>query len=298
MRLFKNKTSQSSMHQICPCCGSTSTKLFVTVSGYNYYSCSSCNSIFIDLVHLAKIDNGFNIVKYEEGYWKMELESAKDRAYGPALARMSEALYYCKRPVDKFLDIGTGPGYFLDAVKKLLPNNAHHFYGVELFPPTEEFRTTAKNYIIGDLGDLTDKYDCGICIEVVEHLTPKMFDDILQKLSRISNPEALYIFNTGMPDYVKNEDMGYLDPTKRGHLVSYSLEAVRLMSGKYGFQVHRIPGKTWAYALEFTDNKKVVSTDIRERIWHALPQNLNLLCDPNMGSVLKILGLESSRAYN
>ncbi len=286
------------MQQICPCCNSKSTRQFIKVLEYDYYECKSCDTLFIDTNYLSKIDNGFNIVKYEEGYWKMELESAKDRAYGPALARMSEALYYCKRPVNKFLDIGSGPGYFLDAVKKLLPANAHHFYGVELFPPKEEFRSKSENYIIGDLGDLTDKYDCGICVEVVEHLTPKMFDDILQKLARVSNPDALYIFNTGMPEYVKHEDMGYLDPTKRGHLVSYSLKAVSLMAGKYGFVVHRIPGKTWAYALELTDNKKAASADIRERIWHALPQNLNLLCDPEMGHVLKILGLETSRAYN
>ena len=101
-----------------------------------------------------------------------------------------------------------------------------------------------------------------------------------------------------MPEYVKHEDMGYLDPTKRGHLVSYSLKAVALMAEKYGFVVHRIPGKTWAYALEFTNNKKATSVDIRDRIWHALPQNLNLLCDPEMGNVLKILGLETARAYN
>lgn len=295
MRLFKNKTSQSPMPQNCPCCASSFTTFLVKVSDYDYYNCSSCDSIFIDTVYLTKIDNGFNIVKYEEGYWQMELESARDRAYGACLARMAEAVYYCKRPINKFLDIGTGPGYFLDAVEKLLPDNADHFYGVELFPPKEEFRSKSKNYIIGDLGDLTYKYDCGICVEVVEHLTPTMFDGILQKLAKVSNPDALYIFNTGLPEYVKNEDMGYLDPTKRGHLVSYSLKAVALMAKKYGFVVHPIPGKTWAYVLEFTT--KETKEYIIDRIWHASQHNLNLLCDSKMGNVLKVLGLDTSRAY-
>ena len=286
------------MKQTCPCCGSNSVKHFVTVSNYDYYDCSSCHSLFIDPTYLSKIDNGFNIVKYEEGYWQMELESAWQRAYGPALARMAEAIYYCRRPINKILDIGTGPGYFLDAIEKLLPDNAHMFYGVELFPPSEEFRSKSKNYIMGDLGDLTDKYDCGICVEVVEHLTPTMLHDILSKLAKVSNPDALYIFNTGMPDYVKNEDRGYLDPTKRGHLVSYSLKAMSLIGGKYGFTAHRIPGKTWAFALEFTTDKKAAQNDIRDRIWHASEHNLNILCDKNMGSVLRVLGLDTARAYN
>jgi SAM-dependent methyltransferase len=286
------------MNQICPCCHSSTVKLFKTVVEYDYYNCLKCDSIFIDPAYLLKIDNGFNIVKYEEGYWDMELKSAKERAYGPALARMAEAVYYCKRPIKKFLDIGTGPGYFLDAVEKLLPDNAQIFYGVELFPPDIEFRSKSKNYIVDDIGNLTDKFDCGICIEVIEHLTPVILDDILKKLAKISNPEALYIFNTGMPEYVKNEDINYLDPHKRGHLVSYSLKAMSLIAGKHGFTVHEIKGKTWAFALEFTNYLSVPAEDIRDRIWKASEQNVKILTDSNMGSALKILGLETARAYH
>ena len=114
----------------------------------------------------------------------------------------------------------------------------------------------------------------------------------------ISNPGALYIFNTGMPDYVKNEDLAYLDPITRGHLVSYSLEAMSILSGRHGFAAHRIPGKTWAFALEFDVDKDIVKEDIRDRIWRALPENLQILCDSNYGSVLRILGLETVRAYS
>jgi SAM-dependent methyltransferase len=252
----------------------------------------------MDTQDLARIDAGFQTVKYEEGYWKMELSSAKERSYGAALARMAEAVHYCKRPIQRFLDIGTGPGYFLDAIGKLLPEHADVFFGIELFPPDVEFRTTAKNYIIGDLGDLKDKYDCGICIEVIEHLTPVMLDGLLNKLAAASNPGALYIFNTGMPEYVRKEDIGYLDPTRRGHLVSYSHKAMSLMGGKYGFTMHPIHGKTWAFVLEFTGGNATPPEDIRDRIWQALPQNLAILRDSTMGDVLRILGQETSRAYN
>jgi hypothetical protein len=284
------------MSQTCPCCQSVQTQLFKSVSGHDYFNCSTCESLFIDTEDLRRIDSGLSIVKYEEGYWRMELQSAKERSYGPTLARMAEAVYYCKRPIEKFLDIGTGPGYFLDAIGKLLPDNAGLFYGVELYPPDKEFRTPSKNYLIDDLGNLQDKFDCGICIEVIEHLTPSMLDDLLKKLANVSNPKSLYIFNTGMPEYVKNEDPGYLDPSVRGHLVSYSLKAIAQMAGKYGFVTHKIIGKTWAFALEFQGESE--NEDIRDRIWKALPYNLNILTDKNMGSVLKILGLETARAYH
>jgi hypothetical protein len=284
------------MGQICPCCQSEKVELLKTVESYNYFNCKECDSIFLDTAYLLQIDNGQSIVKYEEGYWKEELASAKERSYGVALARMAEAIYYCRSPIKKFIDIGTGPGYFLDAVEKLLPDHKDVFYGVELFPPDIEYRTTSKNYIIGDLGDLKEKFDCGICIEVIEHLTPAMLKSILKKLAAVSNPDALYIFNTGLPDYVKNEDIGYLDPIKRGHLVSYSLKAIALLASEYGFTTHRIIGKTWAFALEFTSNAS--EKDIRDRIWKATKHNVDILTDSTMGSVLKILGSETVRAYN
>ena len=286
------------MNQTCPCCYSEEVQLFKTVNEYDYFNCITCDSIFIDIACLLKIDNGLSIVKYEEGYWEMELASAKERSYRPALARMAEAVYYCKRPINKFLNIGTGPGYFLDAVEKLLPDNSDIFYGVELYPPDVEFRTRSKNYLIDDLDNLTDKFDCGICIEIIEHLTPKMLDDIVKKLADVSNPDALYIFNTGMPEYVKNEDFGYLDPLRRGYLVSYSLKAMSLVGAKYGFTAHKIIGKTWAFALEFTNNSIDPAEDLRDRIWKESEHNLNILCDSNMGCVLKVLGLETARAYH
>lgn len=57
-----------------------------------------------------------------------------------------------------------------------------------------------------------------------------------------------------------------------------------------------IPGKTWAYVLEY-HSESSANEDITNRIWSALPENLNLLTSESMGSVLKVLGLETVRAY-
>lgn len=134
---------------------------------------------------------------------------------GGALARMAEILYYARIPVRAFLDIGGGPGYFLDAVAKYLPEHKNHFYSVEKFPPKvtngESIglgRTISPNYITSGYEDLPEKIQTGMCIEVVEHLTPQMFRGILEDVAMVSHDGACYIFNTGMPQYVLEEDPG------------------------------------------------------------------------------------------
>lgn len=280
----------------CPCCQANEIVHLTDVDDFAYFRCPACESIFINSSVLEEIDQGRNLRAYDLDYWQNELSSSRERSYGVALARMAEAFYYTRIPIGAFLDIGTGPGYFLDAVAKYLPGNSHIFYGVEKFPPISERRTHSPNYIIGELNDIDIKVDGGICIEVIEHITPKMLQGLLQGLARVSNSGALYIFNTGMPNYVLHEDMNYLDPLRRGHIVSYSLKAVECLADGLGFTVLPIIGKTWAFALEY-DSKSAGNEDIRSRAWSALKHNLELLDDREMGSVLKVLGLETIRAY-
>ncbi|MCY9664830.1 class I SAM-dependent methyltransferase [Paenibacillus alginolyticus] len=286
------------MEQGCPCCNDSKVKFFTNRQEYDYFSCKRCESIFISPDILEKIDNGYSVMTYDEGYWKTELASSFERSYGVALARMSEVFYYARSQINRFIDIGTGPGYFLDAIHKLLPDKAHIFYGIEKFPPSDlENRTKHENYFIGDMDVFkTEKFDAGMCIEVIEHITPNMLKSLLSNLALISNENAVYLFNTGMPDYVVNEDNEYLDPHKRGHIVSYSLKAINILASQFGFKTHSIRGKTWAFILEFKPNHKT-SVEMVDRIWTAVPENLQTLTDKNMGSVLRLLGMETSRAY-
>lgn len=282
--------------QICPCCKSEQVKDVRTVDEYAYYQCLSCESIFIASSCLERIDAGENLRKYDSAYWAGEIRSCRERSFGPTLARMAETLYYTRIPVYRFLDIGTGPGYFLDAVGKLLPNSVSIFHGIEKYPPPEEMRTRSPYYRIGDLNDLNTLFQAGICIEVIEHLTPAMLRGLLTGLARVSSPGALYIFNTGMPAYVLQEDIQYLDPVRRGHIISYSIEGLRRVAAGSGFTVFPIFGKTWAFAIEF-QSAGTGRENIGERILSPLKHNLNILDDKDMGSVLKLLGQETARAY-
>lgn len=232
----------------CPICSKRSNP-WRAVDGYQYHQCLGCGSIFVDPSILDLLDMGHALRKYDETYWDTELSAAKERSYGAALARVAESILYARREVNKYLDIGSGPGYLLDAIEYYLPCSKNRFYGVELFPPP--IHTQNLNFFVGAVRDLTSTFDAGCCIEVVEHLIPRMVDQLFRDLALVSNPNALYIFNSGLPEYVLAEDPGYMDPLKRGHVVSYGLPAIERLAGKHGFQVTGIEGKTWAYIVEF-----------------------------------------------
>lgn len=267
------------------------------MQGVLYSECRKCDFIFADTDLLRRVDAGEPLRRYDNEYWNNELASAKERSFGSSLARSAEVLLYCRIPVQKFIDIGTGPGYLLDALSAYLPSHLQKFYGVEKFPPAPSERTKHQNYLCSDLADVGDVFQCGVCIEVIEHLTPVMAESLAESIGKVSVPGSLFLFNTGLTEYVRREDPGYLDPYGRGHITSWSVNAARKIFGKHGFAVHALPGKAWAFLVEFDPTGEFETRNIRDRIWSALEPNKSLLSDPLMGNVMYILGLESARAY-
>ena len=94
-------------------------------------------------------------------------------------------------------------------------------------------RTTS----IGTLDSVDRTFDAGVCIEVIEHLTPTILRNLVAQLAAVSRPGSLYLFNSGQPDFVEREDPAYLDPHGRGHIVSYSLAGAASIFGPAGFNV-------------------------------------------------------------
>ena len=275
----------------CPVCRSATAELWRVVEGFDYFRCAGCESIAIDPRVLSDVDDGRFIQAYRENYWRDELSAAKERSYGPALARVAEVLLYARRPVRRFLDVGAGPGYLLDALSCYLPASKDLFHGVELFPP--KAHTSHPNYHAGPVASLSGTFDAGSCIEVVEHLTPTMLGHLLGQLAEHSAPQALFIVNSGLPEYVLHEDPGYMDPLRRGHIVSYSIAAMRMIGAEHGFSVLPLRGKSWAYLLEY--HSESPRDEPLDRIWSALPENKQILHDPAMGSLLYVLGIDTAR---
>lgn len=271
--------------------------LHAMIQEVHYFACPSCDFIFADPALLRKVDAGEPLRQYDANYWSAEMDAARSLSFGSSLARVAEALLYCQLPVERFVDIGTGPGFLLDALSIYLPAHTRQFHGVEKYPPAEQYRSRHPNYIVADLSDCDSKFECGVCIEVIEHLTPAMAAHPAAALGSVSVPGSLFLFNTGLTDYVLKEDLGYLDPFGRGHITSWSVEAARKIFNPCGFAVHALPGKTWAFLVEKPIEGGEAEVSVTDRIWTAPEQNRKMLTDSRMGDVMYILGLESARAY-
>ena len=275
------------VNELCPVCEGGRSHFHAQVDGYAYFRCTACSSLHIDSETLRAIDAGISTRIYDAAYWKEELAAARQRAAGESLVRAGEAILYAQRPVKRFLDVGAGPGFLLDALTKRFPGAAGVFYAVELFPPEEH--STHPNYLIGNVGDLADRFDAGVCIEVVEHLTPCMLKGLATSLAKISEPKSLWLFNTGMPEFVLEHDPAYLDPKRRGHIVSYGLLGLEHIFAPLGFRISQVPGKNYAWIAEYQAGDDVQSIENRSPV----PENEALLRECGL---LHQAAFESARA--
>lgn len=282
----------------CAVCTSHAVDSYKKIDEVEFYTCSGCGSLFADPAFLRAVEDG-SVSNYRDTYWEMELRSARERSYGSSLQRIAETFFYSRIPIKRFVDIGSGPGYLLDAVATTLPDAADMFYGVELFPPEPAFRSKHPNYRLCPLADVGQKFEAGVCIEVIEHLTPSMLDTLAKQMAVTSAPQAVYLINSGQPDYVLNEDPGYLDPHGRGHIMSYSLEGARRIFEPHGFTVIPLPGRHWAFLVEYQSQStgKGPIEQLESRIWSPIPENVATLRDGSGGSLMYHAGLDSARCY-
>jgi len=178
----------------------------------------------------------------------------------------------------------------------LLPEAIERFHAVELYPPPPPHRTENPNYVIGALGDMRQIFDAGVCIEVIEHLTPATLRTLVVQLAAVSRPGSLYLFNSGQPEFVEREDPGYLDPHGRGHIVSYSLAGAASIFAPAGFNVIALTGRSWAFLAEFGPRQPGDADALIARLWHPVPENVSMLRSARFGELIRAAALDTARA--
>jgi hypothetical protein len=280
---------------ICPICGAVGSVLR-TVDDVTFFRCAGCRSLYAHPDFLAAVDRGAT-ANYGDAYWAEELAAARERSYGGGIARIAEVVRMSRIPLRRLLDIGSGPGFLLDALGTLLPSLAGMFHGIELSPPPLTHRSRHPNYHIGSIGDLDGLFDGGVCIEVIEHLTPTQFSGLARELASRSTPGALYFFNSAQPSFVDSTDPGYLDPRRRGHIVSWSIAGAAAMLAPAGFNVVPLPGRDWAFLAEFGPPRQLSADDLLNWLWRPVPENLALTRQDPYGPLFATIGLESARCY-
>jgi hypothetical protein len=170
-------------------------------------------------------------------------------------------------------------------------------FGIEPFPPPTEWRGNHPNYKVGYVSDLEGTFDAGVCIEVIEHLWPETLRKLVADLAEKSSPKAVYFFNTAQPSYVKTRDMNYLDPFVRGHIISYSLKGLTQIFSEFGFTVHPLPGRDWAFLAEFGAPPVESADELMNRLWTPVASNEELLKSGEFGGFLYGAALEGARCY-
>jgi hypothetical protein len=281
---------------LCPACETSRSAPYRDVDGVHYFRCTACGSLFADPAFLAHVEAG-GASAYAEEYWRTELGPARERCFGAAVLRVAETIAYCRLPIRAFIDIGAGTGWLLDALAALLPEAIDRFHAVELYPPPPEHRTSHPNYVIGTVNSLQTTFDAGVCIEVIEHLTPKTLRALVAQLAERSRPGSLYLFNSGQPTFVEQEDPAYLDPHRRGHIVSYSVAGAASIFNPAGFNVIALPGRYWAFLAEFAPLQLIDEDALISRLWHPVPENEALLYGARFGPLMRSAGIDTARAY-
>jgi hypothetical protein len=281
----------------CLVCLRGPTAFYREVEGVAYFRCEPCGSLFADPDFISKVESG-EVVNYRSPYWDSELKAARERNTGASLARVAETIRFCRIPVRRLIDIGTGAGGLLDALSELLPEMSDRFYGIELFPPAPALRSLHRNYRLGTLDGMAETFEAGVCIEVIEHLTPSMLRGLVAQLARRAASGALFLFNSAQPSFVEQHDPGYLDPRGRGHIVSYSVAGATRIFAESGFHLIPLPGRDWAFLAEFSDTPPKLGIDAMfERLWSPNPDNMAMLAGAKYGQLMISMGLESARAY-
>ena len=287
------------MAQFCQVCqsGYLGGEPLVVKEEVPFYQCDNCGSILVLDSH--KYDQE-RVQKYDTSYWESEAKSSKERSYGPTICRIAEAILYCQVPIEKFVDIGCGPGFTLDAISTLLPKYVDLFIGIELNPPPPEHRTSSKNYKIGSVGDSVCNFQAGICIEVIEHLSPPTLEKLVEELASKSEEGSLYYFNSSQPDKVVRDGYEYLDPYSRGHIASYSLKGLASLFGRYGFRIIPLYGRDWAFLAEYNSdqlNDINKADQLLHRVWNPCSRNKSILTDGGFGPLMYTIAVESARCY-
>jgi hypothetical protein len=296
MTSFRSQPDTDRAVTTCMVCGVGAARGYRVVQGVQFFKCPDCGSICADPAFIRRIEAG-EVVNYNSAYWDSEIHAADERCYGSSLSRVAETLRLCRIPVHRFIDIGSGSGALLDSLARLLPELSSRFWGIEAFPPPENLRSKHPNYRIGTLADLSGTFDAGVCIEVIEHLSPDMVRGLAADLARRATPGALFYFNSSQPSFVETQDPGYLDPLGRGHIASYSVRGLAHLFNPSGFNIIRWPGRDWAFLAEYTGRQEVGRDDLFQRLWNPLPENMSNLLSARFGPLMVSMGFESARCY-
>ncbi|MBK8262406.1 MAG: class I SAM-dependent methyltransferase [Nannocystis sp.] len=213
----------------CPACGGTAASIAFVVDGYQHARCGRCASLFVTpLPDLAAIAAVYLGPRYHD---EAHDEAARMRAEG-----RSRAAFLAQRGVRSALEVGCGPGYFLDAASEL----GLAVEAVDRAPNAAAAR--ARGHRVHDRwfeehGPPSPRFDAVAMWEVIEHV-PDPRDTLLRARAWL-RPGGLLALSTpsasGLPARLLGRRFPMVAPPE--HLTIFSRRGLHHLLDGAGFQV-------------------------------------------------------------
>lgn len=242
-----NKTTE--LNKItCRICNSSNTAFYCKKEGYNIMRCRDCGCGFLDLNNVL-----FDPLSFYQTYYNSGPAKDFNRGYDNYFALEKPFKLAFKRRLDKLLsyqkfnlenrsllDIGCGPGFFLDLASKYFD-----VHGVEISRQAAEY---AKNKL--NLKVVNDSFRSGLFShsqfdivtlwDTIEHINNP--DELLHEISNILKNNGILAFTTGDFESIisKITRRKWHLLTIPEHLFFFSKHGMRRLLRKHNFEVTHI----------------------------------------------------------
>jgi len=248
----------------CKLCNSTATVRLFQKNNYDFVRCRKCGLVFLDYDPNEKSIHQL----YSEGYFKdkntvrgfLDYFSLQ-KAFRKTFSRRLQKILRLKK-VGCLLEIGAGPGFFLNEAKKFF-----RISGNEISKEACDF--AEKNYgIYMECNSFQpdnysrDTFDVVVMFDVIEHLA-KPFD-ILRGVFAVQKKDGLLVLSTGDVDSliakISRKKWHLFTPPE--HLFFFSKRTIRLALEKVGYKIIKINYEYNYYTLRYILERLTKSLEI------------------------------------
>lgn len=232
----------------CPLCKYPGSKYLFNKNGYSLISCDRCGHVYVPI----KPGNKFFEKLYSRGYFFDERilgygdYIAEKRAIELTARSRLKRLAAFKIKSGHLLEIGCGPGFFLNAAKSYFRVTGVELSDFAAFYAKKYFNLNVYQGTLDKASFPSSSFDVVVIWDVIEHLTDPV--GLITEIKRILCPGGLFILTT--PDTssflcrLQNRSWRLFDPPY--HLNYFNRENTLKMLDAVGFKVLKI-GATWEW---------------------------------------------------
>jgi SAM-dependent methyltransferase len=264
---------------LCPVCGNSQTSLWATATDeeylstpdrYDYFSCSTCDTLFIHPVPLAQLSLIYppNYYSFTEdgGGLVSRIKKALDRRYFRPLLTGIDSGHL------NVLDIGGGTGWVSDLVRSMDERVAL----TQIVDIDENAKATAEanghRYFTGRIEDFetNDRFHLVLMLNLIEHLADPLA--LLQKAERLLAHGGVILIKT--PN-IRTWDARLFRRSYWGglhaprHWILFSAQSFRLLLRRTTLRIQRLQytqgAPFWAYSIIALLHRKRMISISRER---------------------------------